>query len=82
MSVQEVTYYQAVCDDCGAVDDDGDFSAWGDTDSAVEAAEASDWTLGEDGKLRCQACSEPDFAVALGGAAGTSHPTGESRSTR
>jgi hypothetical protein len=63
VSVQEVTYYQAVCEGCGAVDSDGDFSAWADADSAVEAAiEGSDWYVADDDKLYCTECGPPSEA--------------------
>lgn len=43
--IREVTYYQAVCDVCGAVDDGGEFSAWADPDSArMSALDGDDWT--------------------------------------
>lgn len=43
--IREVTYYQAVCDVCGAVDDGGEFSAFSDPDTArMGATDSSEWT--------------------------------------
>lgn len=42
--IQPVTYYQAVCDVCGTVDDDGEYSAWGDPDTARMSAVDVGWT--------------------------------------
>ena len=44
MSIREVTYYQAKCDMCGVVDNEGDYSAWADADSARMEATGSEWT--------------------------------------
>lgn len=42
MSIKEVTYFIAVCDGCKEDADYGDFTAWGDSSSAVEMA-GEDW---------------------------------------
>lgn len=43
--IREVTYYQAVCDVCGRVDDGREFSSWSDPDSArMSALDGDDWT--------------------------------------
>lgn len=36
--IREVTYYQAVCDRCGKADDQGEYTAWGDRESALTVA--------------------------------------------
>lgn len=63
MSVQEVTYYQAVCDLCGNVDNEGDFSAWADCQSALDAAGNSEWWIcDEDDGILCQSCADKEYA--------------------
>ncbi|WP_341513663.1 hypothetical protein AAC389_15780 [Rhodococcus qingshengii] len=42
MTIKEVTYFIAVCDGCKEDADYGDFTAWGDSSSAVEMA-GEDW---------------------------------------
>ncbi|BCF84553.1 MULTISPECIES: hypothetical protein [Rhodococcus] len=42
MTIKEVTYFIAVCDGCKEDADYGDFTAWGDSSSAVEMA-GDDW---------------------------------------
>lgn len=42
--IREVTYYQAQCDVCGAVDDGGEFSAWSEPDDARMTAVDAEWT--------------------------------------
>ena len=42
--IQPVTYYQAVCDICGTVDDDGEYSAWANEDTARMSAVDCGWT--------------------------------------
>lgn len=56
MAIKEVTYYQAVCDCCGAVDDGGDYSAHADEDAALESAIDSDDFKEVDGELLCPDC--------------------------
>ena len=53
--IREVTCYQAVCDGCGNVDDEGDYSVWSDAGTAQEVALASEW-VEVDGKLFCPNC--------------------------
>jgi len=43
MTIKEVMFYQAQCDACGALDDDGDFSAWSEPDHARMTACESGW---------------------------------------
>ena len=68
--IREVTYYQAVCDRCGHVDDDPEFggcSAWSDADSARSVALESDW-VEIDGKLVCEICwawSDDDTEIVV-----------------
>lgn len=44
MTIRPVTYYQAVCDRCGHVNDGGDYSAWSDIDEARMDAVEAGWT--------------------------------------
>lgn len=44
MSIRSVTYYQAVCDICGTVDDGGDYSAFSASETAqINATECTEW---------------------------------------
>jgi hypothetical protein len=56
--IKPVTYYQAVCDGCGYIDEDGDYAAWGDAVTAEQVALDSDWTKDENDRLLCAACTE------------------------
>lgn len=57
MAIAEVTMYVAVCDHCGARDDEGDFCAWTDSGTAEEMAlESSEWHRVSAEMLLCQAC--------------------------
>lgn len=58
-----MTYYQAVCDTCGRVDDEGEFSAWADHGSAVDQALQGGWNQleaapGGESFLLCEGCAE------------------------
>ena len=58
MSIQPVTMYRVVCDDCGALADEGsDFCAWTDESSAEEVALAVDYTKTATGGHRCSDCT-------------------------
>lgn len=64
MSIRPVTYWQAVCDRCGCVDDSGEFSAWSDPEGAELHAGDCDWTVGRgddefpEGRVLCPDCVE------------------------
>jgi hypothetical protein len=64
VSVKEITYYQAVCDRCGKVDDEGEYSAYSDPGYAIEVAQDGDWhTFDEeegDQGLYCGGCVQWD----------------------
>ena len=71
--IRAVTYYQAVCDFCGKVDDEGEYSAWSDHGDAHDNAIRSDWIEWRDlltcwdcqeGELHCESCGEDDLGWA------------------
>lgn len=43
--IKEVTYYQAVCDSCGLVDDQGEYTAWSERDHARLSAVEAEWLV-------------------------------------
>lgn len=56
MSIEEVTFYRAVCDGCGVQHEwlDG-ITAWSDERAALEMALGSEWEM-IDGDLLCPDC--------------------------
>lgn len=57
--IKEVTYYQVICDCCGRdAQEDSEFSAWSDRETARIEPEASDWltNIGLDGIDLCDRC--------------------------
>jgi hypothetical protein len=57
--IKEVTYYQVICDKCGRdAQEDSDYSAWKDRDTARIEPEASDWLtdVGPDSLDLCDRC--------------------------
>lgn len=54
--IKEVTYYQVICDLCGAnAGEASDYSAWSNPGSAEEDAGFSDWHI-EGGNHICSEC--------------------------
>lgn len=44
--IREVTYYQVICDGCGADAHEGsDYAAWSDIEGAEECAEFDGWDV-------------------------------------
>lgn len=64
MSYKEATFYAVVCDwpDCGAMDDDGEFTYWNDPGMALDNAKDGDWYV-EDAKPPRIFCPEHHAAV-------------------
>jgi hypothetical protein len=57
--IKEVTYYQVICDKCGADAQEGsDYSAWADRETARIEPQASDWLtdVGPDSLDLCNRC--------------------------
>lgn len=60
MAYEEVTMYRLICDRCGvSAQEDGDYYAWADKDSAQEEARDADWLFTEDGQF-CDDCTTWD----------------------
>jgi hypothetical protein len=58
MTIREVTYYQVACDEPGCGLDTetkgGEYTAWSDTDGAVEDWTGSDGQVLDDGRTYCE----------------------------
>jgi hypothetical protein len=65
VTFREATYYTAICDLCGAsADESSDYTAWGDSAWADDAAANRDWWI-ERGNHICDPCQpRPDFEDA------------------
>ncbi|MHB1524949.1 MAG: hypothetical protein ACYCZN_01490 [Candidatus Dormibacteria bacterium] len=73
MAIAEVTMYVAVCDQCGARDDEGDFVAWTDAETAMEmAVESTGWYQVQKGLL-CGKCYLKHIGEVSWGLVRTSH---------
>jgi hypothetical protein len=60
MSFEEVTMYRLLCDRCGvSAQEDSDYYAWADKDSAKRGAEETQWLFTEDGAF-CDDCTTWD----------------------
>lgn len=53
--IEELLMYRAVCDRCGSQDDEGDYVAWTDAESALTVAIESEWQQIDD-RLVCRNC--------------------------
>lgn len=64
MTVREVTFYQVVCDRCGAIaQEGGEYAAWATRQAAVDEAHDAMWLCGEWDEVEqaghwCDDCTE------------------------
>ena len=55
--IEAVTFWKAVCDNCGAAHEGPDgIEAWSDENGAMEMALGSDWYSSDDVHLYCNDC--------------------------